>query len=124
MKAAALALVLFGGIACGSADADSDTGDRELRARPVLTIVSVDPLVVRGKQFVPGERVKLLVGSPAPRMKAVRADALGRFTVRFELEVASCESVVVQAFGSRGSRAMADRPVLGCIPYGLPGERP
>jgi hypothetical protein len=124
MKGAVLALVLLAGVACGSAGADPSGEDRNPRPRAVLTIVSVDPLTLRGKRFVPGERIKFIMGSPIPRMKAARADALGRVTVSFKITPGRCDGVVVQAFGSRGSRAMADAPVPGCAPGSLPGERP
>ena len=119
---ALVAIVLA--VGCGSAGATPSGSDDEARKRATLSIVSVSPLTVTGKRFVAHERVKLLVGSPAPRMKAARADARGRFTVRFKIKADRCESVVVQAFGSGGSRAMADSTVPGCAPYGLPGERP
>jgi hypothetical protein len=122
-------LALLAAVACGSAGA-TPSGD-EARKRPALSIVSVDPLTVKGKRFVAHERVKLLVGSPAPRMKAARADARGRFTVRFEIGADRLAGVVVQAIGSRGSRALIDvtapgRAPLGSPPGGYhpPGERP
>jgi hypothetical protein len=76
--------------------------------RPRLQILDTSPLTVRGTSFEPGERVKLLVGSPKPLSKSVRAGSRGGFVARFALQVAHGEAVVVQAIGSRGSRAMTD----------------
>jgi hypothetical protein len=106
---------LLAAVACGSAGA-TPSGD-EARKRPALSIVSVDPLTVKGKRFVAHERVKLLVGSPAPRMKAAQADARGRFTARFKI-VTDGPGIVIQAIGSRGSRAMIDITALDRAPLG------
>jgi hypothetical protein len=133
LTAAAVALVL--GVACGSADATTSDTDEESKARATLTIVSLDPLRVRGVKFFAGERVKLLLNDPTVKMKAVRADVRGRFTVRFKLAAAGrCTGAVVQAFGSRGSRAMVDVTAPNCSPspgrgdsdppFSPPGERP
>jgi len=125
MRAVGIALLLLvAGVACGSAGASS-SGERDAsRSRPALGIVGLDPLTVRGRGFVPRERVKLLLGTP-PRTTSARADGRGRFTVRFGIRAARCSGAVVQAFGSRGSRAQVDVTAPGCAaPGSLPGERP
>jgi hypothetical protein len=132
MRAVGIALLLLlAGVACGSAGASSPGERDESRSRPTLGIVSLDPLTVRGREFVAGERIKLLLGTP-PRTKSARADARGRFTVRFRVGAGRCSGVVVQAFGSRGSRALVDVGAPTCSPLGSPpgggdsppGERP
>lgn len=115
-------LALLVGVACGNAGASSSSGSDESRSRPTLSIVSLDPLTVRGRKFVAGERVKLLLGAPT-RTKAARADARGRFTVRFRIGTERCSAVVVQAFGSRGSRALVDVTAPTCSTLGSPSGR-
>jgi hypothetical protein len=102
----AVAVIVFA-VACGPAGAETQTTEAR---RAHLVIVSTDPLVVRGLRFEPGERVKLLVtaGGRAAPMSAARASSAGRFTARLGRTVAAREALVVQAIGSRGSRAMAD----------------
>jgi hypothetical protein len=80
------------------------------RPRAELAIVSTDPLVVRGKGFLPGERVKLLVtaGARAARTGAARASGVGRFTARLDASLSPSRAIVVQAIGVRGSRATVD----------------
>jgi hypothetical protein len=137
MRGASAALVaLLLGVACGSADATTSAPEDESNSRPVLNIASLEPLTVKGKRFVPGERVKLLVNAAGSRMKAAKADERGRFTIAFRVELDRCSGVVVQAFGTRGSRAMVDITGPGCSPAGSgrdepepppispPGERP
>ncbi len=76
--------------------------------RPTLKIVDLSPVTVLGTGFRPGERVTLLVGSPRPLSKSVKAGRRGVFTARFTLRAGHGEAVVVQAIGARGSRAHAD----------------
>ena len=94
-------------VACGSAGAATWAPERP---RAELAIVSTDPLVVRGKGFLPGERVKLLVtaGGRAARTGAARASGVGRFTARLDATSSPSRAIVVQAIGARGSRATAD----------------
>ena len=83
--------------------------------RPALRITDLAPLTVRGANFRPGERVKLLVNAGMPVTRAVRAGARGRFVARLGvgLDASSC-SAVVQAIGAAGSRAMIDMTRPGC----------
>ena len=75
--------------------------------KPALVdIVQRSPLVVSGSAFAPSERVTVRVEARVSRTKKVQAGPGGRFTVRFpKLHLNGCESVHVDAFGSRGSRA-------------------
>jgi hypothetical protein len=83
--------------------------------RPTLRITDLAPLTVRGVDFRPGERVKLLVSAGGPVSRAVRAGPRGGFLVRLGVRVdASCCSAVVQAIGTAGSRAMVDLARPGC----------
>jgi len=83
--------------------------------RPELRITDLAPLTVRGANFRPGERVKLLVNAGRPITRAVRAGARGRFVVRLGvgLDAGTC-SASVQAIGAAGSRALVDLARPGC----------
>ena len=102
--------------ACGAAGAEDRAG------RASLSIVSEQPLVVRGQGFKPGERVKLLVtvGGRAAPTGAARASRAGRFTARLRAAARPSEAVVVQAVGARGSRATVDV----AVPTGTLAPRP
>jgi hypothetical protein len=76
--------------------------------RPRLQILDTSPLTIRGTGFEARERVRLLVGSPKPLSKSVKAGVRGRFVARFAVHAGHGEAVVVQAIGSRGSRATID----------------
>jgi hypothetical protein len=131
-------VALLLGVACGSADATPTTTEDESKTRPALKIASLDPLTVKGTRFVPGERVKLLVNAGGARMKAAKVDERGRFAIAFRVDLDRCAGIVVQAFGTRGSRAMVDITAPNCAPTGSapgrgdadpppytpPGERP
>jgi hypothetical protein len=84
--------------------------------KPALRPLDLDPLTLRGTAFKPGERVKLLLSAPpVSRTKAVRAGELGRFRVVFAIAPGRCDAVVVQAIGSRGSRATFRRDAPDCV---------
>jgi hypothetical protein len=109
LTALAVALLATSTTALGGSDA----------RRPALRITDLAPLTVRGTNFRPGERVKLLVNAGTPVVRAVRAGERGRFVARLgvRLEASSC-SAAVQAIGAAGSRALVDLARPGC------GERP
>jgi hypothetical protein len=81
-----------------------------------LRIVQLKPLTVAGRSFKPNEKVKLIATSEGVAVKAVRADARGRFTARLALVSVQCLSTVVQAFGARGSRAYTSLDAVDCVP--------
>jgi hypothetical protein len=72
--------------------------------RPVLRVVEVEPIVLQGIHFKPGEQVTLHVWGPARVAKKVKAGLQGGFRVRLRLRE-QCDPLVVHAFGSKGSRA-------------------
>jgi hypothetical protein len=81
-------------------------------------LVTVQPLVVRGESFRPGERVTItaLTASGSSRV-LVRASSAGRFkaTVRFIARPCGT-SLGVRALGSLGSRTTLRLPGVPCIP--------
>jgi hypothetical protein len=81
-----------------------------------LAITDRDPLAIRGAGFVPGEKVKLLVSGQLQLSRSVRAGARGGFTTAFRVRLGRCDAVVVQAIGSRGSRAQIDVTQTACAP--------
>lgn len=93
------------GAAFGGADAK----------RPTLRITDLAPLTVRGANFKPGERIKLLVNAGKPLSRAVKAGQRGGFVAKLGVRVeGACRAAVIQAIGVRGSRAMVDMTRPGC----------
>ena len=82
--------------------------------RPTLRITDLAPLTVRGTNFRPGERVKLLVNAGRPVTRAVRAGPRGGFVARLGVRVDGSCATVVQAIGAAGSRALVDMAAPGC----------
>lgn len=90
-------VVLSGEPATVAADARPAAAER----RAALEVTNVEPLSVAGRGFKVSERVRVSADSSR---KSLRASARGRFLVRFA-DVDPCNSVVVTAVGSKGSRA-------------------
>lgn len=87
-----------------------------LGAKPALRPLDLDPLTIRGTSFKSGERVKLVVSAPTSvRPTVVRANVRGRFRIVFAFSPGRCDFVVVQAFGTRGSRATFRIDAPGCV---------
>jgi hypothetical protein len=104
-----LAVVACAALAWGSTTAASPT------ARPKLQALDLQPLVVRGTAFRPYERVKLILSADVAAGRILKASANGRFVTRFRaVSVGRCEGFVLQAFGSRGSRAKLERLTPDC----------
>jgi hypothetical protein len=83
-----------------------------------LHALDMQPLVVRGSGFEPSERVRLMLSSGAgQRWRTTEAGSAGRFTMGFDISVGACGRFMVQAFGSRGSRArlMPRRAQIDCV---------
>lgn len=81
-----------------------------------LAVADRDPLVIRGTRFLPREKVTLLVSAPVPRTRTLRAGPRGGFTTVFRITLDRCDELVVQAIGSRGSRAKVDVGQVACAP--------
>jgi len=82
-----------------------------------LRVVHERPFAVSGAAFAPGERVvvQLMYGRMATRRTV--ASSTGAFVIRFRVSIPRCRRYVVQAFGSRGTRARAiSRTQLDCTP--------
>ena len=106
--------VLLAAVALSLIVSTTALGGSDVR-RPALRITDLSPLTVRGANFKPGERVKLLVSAGTPLSRSVRAGSRGRFVARLGVRVdASVCSTVVQAFGTAGSRAMVEMARPGC----------
>lgn len=99
LAVAALCLGLLGGGAAAN-------GEGAI-AKPRLRAASLIPLVLEGRQFVPGERIVLTVDTLDSESKRnVRASRTGTFLIRFpEIAVDRCNGLLAFARGSRGSRA-------------------
>ena len=74
------------------------------RTHPTINVTRVIPITVQGSGFKAGERVKVVVRSPAVYRKTVTATRRGRFIAAFR-HGSKCASIHVLATGNRGSRA-------------------
>jgi hypothetical protein len=82
-----------------------------------MRAVSLDPLVVRGAHFAPGERVSVKLYGLLRATRTARADGTGVFRVVFSpIRYGRCAVSQVRATGSRGSKAMLRFPQLACMP--------
>lgn len=91
--------------------------DQTARGKARLQILGGASLIVRGAQFVPGERVKVSVAGDHSMSKRTVANSRGAFAVRFSMPFDRCNSSLrVLATGDRGSRASAKRPEMMCPP--------
>lgn len=79
------------------------------RTHPTVNVTRVIPITVQGSGFRAGERVKVVVRSPAVYRKTVTATRRGRFTAAFR-RGSKCASIRVLATGNKGSRATAYVP--------------
>lgn len=101
-------------LAVGSAAAG---GDREASTKAKLKLTRGTPLTLRGTQFAPGERVRVVAVARTRITKRLNAGEGGAFVVRFpELWVDRCEGFSVFAVGARGSRASLKSPEVYCPP--------
>ena len=101
----ALGLALF---------ASSAAPGSESRKKATLKLAGGAPLILRGANFLPSERVRVTISSELRRTKWVTASRAGVFVVRFEAAFDRCTSGIVRAVGSRGSQAGLKLPPLGC----------
>jgi hypothetical protein len=88
-----------------------------------LTVVSLQPLTVHGRQFVPRERVRVTfkLGKAPAHALLVRTSAAGTFATSAPaaLRYDRCTTtLVVSAVGTRGDKALLKRPARGCAPAG------
>ena len=86
---------------------------------PTLRLVTVQPLVVRGDAFRPGERVVVTAMTPVgPKRVVVHATARGRFGAMFRLPNQPCgKAFAVRALGGRSNRpATLAVPGPPCVP--------
>jgi hypothetical protein len=91
--------------------------DQSTPRRATLHVGLGVPLVVRGTQFVPGERVTVTILATNKRMKRTVANSQGGFVVRFRVSFERCRAgLVALAVGDRGSRAKTKRPPMLCPP--------
>ena len=84
-------------------------------SKPALRLLDSSPLAVKGSSFRAGERVQVVTSTGA--LVRVRAGSRGGFVARFPtVLVDPCNGVVVNALGSRGSRASFKLPARQCPP--------
>jgi hypothetical protein len=95
----------------GATDATGPTGTTA--ARPQITPVEQQPLVVEGTGFHRGEKVALTAKGLQSSRATARADVSGEFEATFH-GLKNCDSVTVVAAGSKGSRAQFNLSQIAC----------
>jgi hypothetical protein len=80
------------------------------RTHATIEVTRTIPITVKGTRFRAGERVKVVVRSPAVHRKTVTASRRGRFTASFRSAAGKCASIHAIATGNKGSRATAYVP--------------
>jgi hypothetical protein len=121
IRGVAVVVALSSGLAVAGLAAGSDA-QPERRAH--LTVVTTQPLVLRGTGFLAAEKVRLTVVADGERMvRRPTTGRTGRFLQRLPtVSLDRCEPVVAVAIGSRGSRASIKPFQLGC-PIPLRGSQ-
>jgi hypothetical protein len=110
-KASIVTLAAIGAAALGVPAAQSGTA-------PKLHLVTVQPLVVRGESFRPGERVVVTAMTPAGAKRVVvRATSRGRLGATFRLPDQACgKAFAVRAVGARSRPTTLSVPAPPCVP--------
>jgi len=85
---------------------------------PVLRVVTLQPLAVKGEAFRPRERVVVTaLTAIGPRRVVVHATATGRIGATFRLPRQPCGSAfAINAVGAQGSRAIIHLRSRACVP--------
>ncbi len=85
---------------------------------PKLRLVTVQPLVVRGESFRPGERVVVTAMTPSGAKRVVvRATSRGRLGAAFGLPNQPCgKAFAVRAVGAASRPATLAVPAPPCVP--------
>jgi hypothetical protein len=105
--------------AAGLADGSRSRPDRGAK----LTLVTMEPLTLRGTRFLAAEKVRLTVVAGGDRfVRRFAAGRSGSFTQRLPAaNVDRCDRLLAVAVGSRGSRA-AIKPFQPACPPSLRGS--
>ncbi len=91
--------------------------DTRAVTRPSLALLDRAPIVLRGRSFVAGERVRVTVSTTVRRTRVVYAGSRGGFIVRFTgLIVPRCGGFIARARGSSGDLATMKIPLPACQP--------
>lgn len=83
---------------------------------PMLRVIDLTPVTVKGLRFKPGERVRVVLSADGRHVRSVRATRNGSFVARFAAVYAElCTAFQLRATGSSGAVAFAVRkPPLQC----------
>ena len=110
-RIAALAVLFVLLVPAGAAGSQTATG----KAR--LQVAQGGALVIRGANFVRGERVRLTITTSTVIRKRAVANRRGAFLTEVDVSFDRCLTPLrVVAVGSRGSRAMVKVPQTLCPP--------
>lgn len=90
----------------------------ESKRVPALRLLDRQPLILRGRSFLPRELVQVTVTTDGQRtVKRIRATTTGAFTANFvAVELDRCSGALVVAAGFRGSQARLKVPQPACPP--------
>ena len=80
------------------------------RTHPTIDVTRIIPITVKGSGFKAGERVTVVVRSPAFHRKTVTASRRATFIAAFRSAASKCASIHATATGNKGSRASAYVP--------------
>jgi hypothetical protein len=84
---------------------------------PALRLLRYQPLTVQGRNFAPGERVRVRVLAPDAAFRWSTADRTGSFTARFDIPATRCDLIRVLATGSGAGRVVLKHlPSPACSP--------
>ena len=109
---AVVAALLLVATACGhTVDSHDAASTTTVASRPQLAPIGQTPLTVKGTGFQPNEKVRVAAKGARPATTA--ADSSGTFVVRLP-GVAACDSINVEANGSRGSHAEFNLSQIVC----------
>lgn len=105
-----LAVCLVAAVGCG---ASTGLAGVELKRKPVVVLVSDDPVSLRGRNFAAREQliVRVSLGGRS-YAKRLRATALGTFSARFTgVAATECDPIAVSVTGGGGSRVGLTRKI-------------
>jgi hypothetical protein len=90
-------------------------GSTEQARRGKLEQISGEPLTLRGRGFVAGEKVRVSASaSGAKESRTAKANGAGSFTVAFS-KIDACNGATVSAVGNKGTRTEFQLSQLVCL---------
>ena len=92
-------------------------GGAAASTHPSLSLAARQPVVLKGRDFHPLERVRVTLVMRVTRVRLVRAGRTGSFLVAFDgTNVPRCGGMFARARGASGSLATLKIPLPACMP--------